>query len=832
MSYHCILCIIALQANGQNIITSTHDQVVDIIMKSGKKLHLKVVTPTVRPAGLPKSQHSPKTLKKQQTVTIPTSLVQKVPAPPSQVPKAELPNDTQKTTVPRKPPPPPSAQNITRTISSPEAPKQQINNPQTMGNDRPKLIKANTTDHSARSMQQTAKLTRQLSEEPVRPPSQFAAPTETSEESNRNSIESDNLSPFEIALKKASLERIQRISTNQPRMSATVKSENITDISEEKEPTPAAVAQEGQVCSNPITSPLVNKASDSEQKSSSHLESPDSIDFSTSTQKLKSSKENFPISNLIKRFSGEDFPALEDDPTQSTPTKVEKTDTNFDQQQPNKMSTVMKKFQSNTKVSKTFVGEKADDGTYNWRNILRNVPKTAAVSKETTPTAGEESVPSEDGSVPENVKATNRQMQGSPITTNASKTSLLAKKFEQNSMIKTENKMPTKTNNENSKKALTELPGSVPSQQKKQEDATAENMNDLSLVPASSKDSTSQEITTSLLETTPWPTETEEQPIRRQSALVMVEETDFSKLPPNSYDRNSFSVDSDYWNSPEHTSLPSVLEITTNTEVDKAENTEAFPTPFDLPDLDLLPPPMISDEEDNSSLAIEGILAPDTLLPPEIMFLDQLQDLPPPLDFPDADDLQSEETSPLPAPANMNVSDLPSPSQLPPPMEDFSGEVSFSSPLPEPADDQVALPPPEIEPNTDDRDGLSHEPLDITPPEIIPPPAPLSDSELENISLDVSPEGLLTEPLHKDNSADGTTLPPPEMTSLNTSDLPPPMEDQTEVDEALLVPPADDQLKPQDKNKQVSLQCVCNSPLQAIVCIEYILNYVIVSEEA
>jgi len=928
--------IIVLQANGQNIITSTHDEVVNIIVKSGKKLHLKVVTPTVKPAGLSKAQDSPRTFKKQQTVSSPTSPAQKIPLKPAALPqviKGQLPNATQTTAVPRKPPPPPQlAQNSNSIVSPPAAPNQ-VTTQQNMAVNKHKLTKANTVDEYARCKQQTAKLTRQLSEEPVRPPSQFAAPVKICEEPNRNSVGSEDLSPFASALKKASFEREQRISNNQPRMSATVKNENITDIPEEKDCTPPAITQQGLVSNNPITSPLAKapiKAINDDQESSSNLELADSADFTTTskTQKTEVVKEKLPISNLIKRFSGEDLPALEDEATQLAPTKVEKTDTNFDQQQLSKVSSsssalppMMKKSLSSTKANKTFEGEKAEDGTYNWRNILRSVPKAATILKDTT--TGEQSVPiATNASVPE--KATNRQMQGSPITTKTSKTSLLAKKFERNSMIKAENMMTLKKTDEVSKKTLTGLPGSLTKyQQEKQEDVdpiTVCNSSPvLPQVSAPSNNSASHS-TTLPLETAPSSIKTEEQPLRRQSALVMVEETDFSKLV-NQYTRSSFSVDSDYWNSPEHKNHPIVSENTTNTgvEADESVENEVFLTPLDLPELDILPPPMLSDDED-LSLAIEDLPPPDTLLPPEIGYLDQLHDLPPPLDFPDTDVLQSGETSPLPAPDSMfdmNVSDLPSPSQLPSPMEDFSnGEVSFSSPIPEPVSNQLELPLTESEPNAtsaDDYNGLSHEPQDITSPEMLPPPAPLSDSELENlpnntvtsdaplapemlpppaplsdsesesdtvtsnvpsasemlsppaplsdsesesnivtsnvpsapetlpppaplsdsesesdivtsnvssapvmlpppapqsdsevnklptstVTSDVPSEALLTEPLHKDNSADGTLLPPPEITSLNTSDLLPPMkDDQNETSEVSL---ADTQLKSLDE---------------------------------
>ena len=834
-----------LQANGQNIITSTHDEVVNIIVKSGKKLHLKVVTPTVKPAGLSKAQDSPRTLKKQQIISSPTSPAQKTPQKPAALPqviKGQLPNATQTTAVIRKPPPPPQlAQNSNSIVSPPAAPNQ-VTNQQNMAVNKHKLTKANTVDEFARSKQQTAKLTRQLSEEPVRPPSQFAAPVKICEEPNRNSVGSEDLSPFASALKKASLEREQRISTNQPRMSAAVKNENITDIPEEKECTPPAITQQGLVSNNPITSPLAKapiKAINDDQESSSKLES---ADFTTTSKTLKTEvvKEKLPISKLIKRFSGVDFPVLEDEATQLAPTKVEKTDTNFDQQQLSKVSNsssaMMKTSLPSTKANKTFEGEKAEDGTYNWRNILRSVPKAAAILKDTTLTTGEQSVPSENiatnASVPE--KATNRQMQGSPITTKTSKTSLLAKKFERNSMIKAENMMTSKKTDEVSKKTLPGLHGSLTKyqQQEEQEDVDPKTVsNSSSVLPqvsAPSNNSASHSATLPL-ETDPSSIKTEEQPLRRQSALVMVEETDFSKLA-NQYTRSSFSVDSDYWNSPEHKSHPIISENTTNTGVEADESVEnkVFPTPLDLPELDLLPPPMLSDDED-LSLAIEDLPPPDTLLPPEISFLDQLDDLPPPLDFPDTDFLlQSGETSPLPAPDNMfdmNVSDLPSPSQLPPPMEDFSnGEVSFSIPTPEPVSNQLELPLTESEPNAtsaDDYNGLSHESQDNTPSEMLPPPAPLSDSESDivtsnvpsapemlplpaplsdsevmptgTVTSDVPSEALLTEPMHKDNNADGTLLPPPEITALNTSDLPPPMkDDQNETSE---VPLADIQLK-------------------------------------
>jgi len=794
--------MIMLQANGQNIITSTHDQVVNIIVKSGKKLHLKVVTPTVKPAGLSKAQDSPRTVKKQQTVSSPVQKAPQKPVAPPQVTKGGLPNDTHKSSVPRKPPPPPQLEQNNDSIKSPPAASVQINMHQNTAV-KHKLTKANTIDEYTSSKQQTAKLTRQLSEEPVRPPSQFAAPTKTYEESSRNSIESEDLSPFAIAVKKASQEREQRISTNQPRMSATVKNETIT---EEKESTPPTVIQQGN---NPITSPLAkiaNKAINDDKESSSNLEQADSSDFSTSTQKTEA-KEKLPISKLIKRFSGEDFPALEDETTQLAPTKVEKTATNFDQQQLSKVSnssselpSMMKKNLSSTKTNKTFEGEKTEDGTYNWRNILRTVPKSATISKDTTPHTGEEFVPSEqitsNSSVPE--KATNRQIQGSPITTKTSKTSLLAKKFERNSIIKAENMIPPKITDEESKNTVTGSSGSITKHQ--QEDTGPITIHASSPVLPKVPNESDSQGTTSPLETasTCSSPKTEEQPLRRQSALVMVEETDFSKFP-NQY-RSSFSVDSDYWNSPEHTALLSVSENTTNTDDESVEN-EVFPPPLDLPELDLLPPPMLSDDED-LSVAIEDLPPPDTLLPPEIGFLDQLHNLPPPLDLPDTDI--------LPAPDNMfdmNISDLPSPSQLPPPMEDFSdGEISFSGPIPEPVSNQLELPLTEPKPNAvlDDYDGLSHEVQDIiTPPEMLPPPAPLSDSELENLPTDMITNDIpsVTEPLYKDNDADGTILPPPEITSLNTSNLPPPMtEDQHETETISEVPLADNQLKPQDEN--------------------------------
>ena len=614
------------------------------------------------------------------------------------------------------------------------------------------LVKANTVDVSSAS--QSDMFGSQFREENIRPPSQFNVPVEIS----RNSAEDENLSTFAIELRKASKAREERILTNQPRM---LTATNRQEHNESEEEESVAVRTQAQVSGNPITSSTIIKQENKTDTTSDEVESvstPNSVDNKEmqgkdSPQNMVPSKK-VPVTNLIKQFSGELSNTQE--ATRLTHTDVEKTCKNLNKQHPshNMASTNTEmKGKSVTMMAKAFEGERADDGTYNWRGSLRSVSKPSVV---------ESSIPNVEGeNEPTNSyeRSTNRQIQDSSLTKKPSKTSLIAKKFEQNVMVKSEITVSKKTEKQSLPEATTEKTKQAPLPEQKS----------LPLVEDPSKPISSSENANS-------PTERDsndendtfpELP-RRQSGVVIVEEDGINF--PGEYKRNSVSVDTDYWNSksPEHvTNLTALSEGVQGQLHDETTDTEILPEP----ELDILPPPIIPMDEE-LALSIEDFPLPEFLPPPEIDDFHEFQDLPPPpTNFPDSDFCQEIPSFDITASSNTNNTDtfeLPSPSQLPPPhygTDDFELPSPFqiSSPydtsnfeLPSPSqlpphndlDDNFELPsPPQLPPHDDTDDNFELPspsqlpPLDDTgnfelssPPHLPPPEEGPSDRDDSNLA--------------------------------------------------------------------------------------------------
>jgi len=796
--HYILLYALFLQANGHNIITSTHDEVVNIIVNSGKKLHLKVVTPAVKPTGLSTIRESPKAIKKQKNAATPpqqSSLqvshgIPNKPNPPAQVSHQETKNSN-----PVRPPPPPHSSNSTVSVSLPlpQEPvfvfpdvQKTVSTEQQNKSIKFPLMKSNTVSDVFKNKPQIGTLAKQFSEENIRPPSQFDSPTAFS----RNSVEDENLSPFAIALRKASKAREERILTNQPRMSTTINKHGHDLLEEEVS---VAITTKVQTGGNPITSSTTkeNKIDSASSKAES-IEVTDSTD-SQGLQKSEDSpqiiilEKRLPVSNLIKKFSDDS-----QDATRSTPTNMEKTYENLDKQHPSHntvpTNTEMKG-KSVTMIAEASEGERADDGTYNWRDNLKSVKSSAVKSPSPNVEYESESTNIHD-------RAINRQMQGGPFTKKTSKTSLLAKKFEQNSMMKSES-IVTKKVEKASKdlprsKASTENVKQIPPSIEEEKPIVPEVKsisNDENSVPPVEQDVTSSAVNS----------------LRRQSAVVMYEEGDINF--PNRYERNSVSVDTDYWKSPEHaTTLPAVSEVSNTSDNQiphKITGIEILPEP------DILPPPIISTDAEELALSIEDLPLPEFLPPPQIDDFQEFQDLPPPVDFPDSDFSQetpsfditvpngthNTNTLELPSPSQLpphydtNTFELPSPSQLPPhyddtdtlelpslsqlpSLEEAISDGDDSDLVPEFHDGELALENETDENRTDVNEDLSdekwqHSPLSISSTTALPL-GTITDSNLT--PLDIS----------KNNMCDDTILQSP-LSPSDLSDLPVPQEDQEKL---------------------------------------------------
>ena len=583
---------------------------------------------------------------------------------------------------------------------------------------------ANTVDVS-KSAPQTEVFGSQFREENIRLPSQINSPVEPS----RNSVEDENLSPFAIELRKASKAREERILTNQPRMLTTTDRQ---EHSEPKEEEPVAIRAQAHVDGNPITSSTTKQENKTDTTSgeAESLKTTDTVDNKEIQGKDSPQNEKVPVTNLIKQFSGELSNTQE--ATRLTHTNVEKTYKNLNKQHPshNMVSTNTEmKGKSVTMMAKAFEGERADDGTYNWRGSLKSVLKPSLVESSTPNVEGENE--------PTNSleRSTNRQIQDSPLTKQPSKTSLIAKKFEQNIIAKSESVSSKIAEKQDLSEATT--------QKMKQVSASMPKQKSIPLVEDSSKPISNNENASSPTqkdsnnENNTFPVELELP--RRQSGVVIVEEDgiDFS----SGYKRNSVSVDTDYWHSisPEHvTNLPAVSEVSTTDEQgqshDKTTDTEILPGP----ELHILPPPIIPTDEE-LALSIEDLPLPEFLPPPPI---DDFQDLPPPpIDFPDNDfsqDMPSFDITISSDAKNTDMFELPSPSQLPPPHYDLDNfELPSPFQIPSPYDtSNFELPsPPQLPPHSDTDDNFELPspsqlpPLDDTGNFELPPPSHLFPPE-------------------------------------------------------------------------------------------------------
>lgn len=690
---------------------------------------------------MPTIHESPKAIKKQRSTPTPprhSSLhvshgIPNKPNPPPQVSPQAAKNSTSVS-----PPPPP--QSGSSSVSPPSSQDSVFKSPDAQKTEQPQteqqnksfrnfpLVKAATVGDVSESKLQTDKLAKQFNdEENIRPPSQFDSPARTS----TYSAEDENLSPFAIELRKASKAREERILTNQPRMLTTTNRQEHNESEEEES---IAITAQVQAGGNPITSSTIKQDNKTDSVSGKAVSV--NTTHSTDTQEMQQSKDSpqngvsntkIPVTNLIKQFSGDLSNTQET--TRLTHTNVEKTYKNFDKQHPghNMVSTSTETKgnpKSVTMIAKAFEGEKADDGTYNWRGNLKSVSKSSVV-KSSTPNVEDES---ESTNVYE--RTTNRQMQGSSFTKKPSKTSLLAKKFEQNPTVKSESipskkveKMLQQSLSEASTEEVKHLPASMTEQKfiPLVEDSLKLISNNENATSPVEKDSDGEND--ALVGQTVVSLGNES--LRRQSAVVMCEEAQIN-FPAN-YERNSVSVDTDYWKSPEHAAnLPAVSEVPTQVShlPDKTTDTEILPEP----DLDILPPPIMTTDEE-LAFSIEDLPLPEFLPPPEIDDFHEFQDLPPPpVDFPDdnfcqdtpsfditvSSNMHNTDTFELPSPSQLpphygtDSFELPSPSQLPSPYDTDNFEIPSPSQLP-PHDDtgNFELPPPLLEEGPSDRDGSS-----------------------------------------------------------------------------------------------------------------------------
>ena len=674
--------------------------------------------------------------------------------------------------IPNKPNPPPQASQVAKNSTSvrPSTPSQSsdgsispaspqdsvfkfqktepLSEEQSKSTKKFPLVKANTVDVTSAS--QSEMFGSQFREENIRPPSQFNVPVETS----KNSAEDENLSPFAIELRKASKAREERILTNQPRMLTTT---NRQEYNESEEEEPAAIRTQAQVSGNPITSSTIIKQENKTDTTSGKVESvstPNSVDSKEIQQgedspQNKVSSKKVPVTNLIKQFSGELTNTQE--ATRLTHTDVEKTYKNLNKQHPshNMASTNTEmKGKSVTMMAKAFEGERADDGTYNWRGSLRSVSKSSVVES-STPNVEGENEPTNS-----HERSTNRQIQDSSFTKKPSKTSLIAKKFEQNVIVKSEIIVSKKTEKQSLPEATTEKMKQAPPLEQKSMPLVQDGSKPISSSengnsPAE-KDSNNKDDT--------FPVELELS--RRQSGVVIVEEDGINF--PGEYRRNSVSVDADYWNSksPEHvTNLTAVSEISTTgvqgQSHDETTDTEILPEP----ELDILPPPIIPLDEE-LVLSIEDLPLPEFLPPPEIDDFHEFQDLPPPpTSFPDSDFCQDTPSFDITASNNAENTDtfeVPSPSQLPPPhygTDDLELPSPFQIPspndtsnfeLPSPpqlpphddTDDNFELPsPPQLPPHDDTDDNF-----ELPSPSQLPPPDDTGNFELSSPTHLLPPE--------------------------------------------------------------------------------------------
>ena len=746
-------CFMFIQANGHNIITSTHDQVVNIIVNSGKKLHLKVVTPAVKPTGLSTIQESPKSIKKPKGTSTPPRhsnlhASHGIPSKPSAPFQSCSDN--------RSPPSPQDSVFKYPDIQKSESP------PTEEHIKKLPLIKANTVS-SLQSNSQIS-MVKQFSEENIRPPSQFDSPIQVS----RNSGDDEGLSPFAKALRNASKAREERILTNQPRMLTTTNKQE-HGLSEEEEsigitvhvPTDATTKQGSNTDSVSSEATLITI-----------MDSTDYQEIQQSKHSLKNEASKVPVSSLIKRFS-DDYSDTQE-ATELTHPDVGVTYKNFDKQHPNHSmaSTYTEKSKSVTMIAKTFEGERTDDGIYNWRNILKSVSKPP-IMKSSIPSVKDEN---ESTNVCE--RNTNRQMQGNLSTKKTSKTSLLAKKFEQNAMVKSENVI-TKT----VEKATQQNEALI--EKVKQTQSSMVEQNSIPPVESSSvnesvtspvkKDSKNENDTSSVEESAV--------SFRRESAVVMYDEGEI-KLPTN-YERNSALVDTDYWKSPEHTtSLLDISELSTsdikvNHFPDKDTGTETL---LPEPELDILPPPIISTDEE-FPFSIEDLPLPELLPPAEIDDFTEFQGLPPtPVDFPDfSQDTPSFDITESSNICNIDTFELPSPSQFAPHngTNDFEF-LSLSLLPPHDGADDFELPSPSLLPLHDGADDF-----ELPSPSLLPPHDGSDDFELPSPSQ-IPPHNhldniLLPSELPTHNEADYFKLPSP-------SQIPVPQEGSSERIDNSLVP--------------------------------------------
>lgn len=606
-----------------------------------------------------------------------------------------------------------------------ESPKEQQNS--TIR--KPPLTKANTISGVLESPQ-TGMLAKQFSEENVRPPNQFDSPTEMS----RNSVEDENLSSFAIALRKASKEREERILTNQPRMSTTTSRHEQNMLSEE----PLAVTVQVHTGGNPITSSTMKQENMTETVNDK-VESVNATN-STNTHEVQHSKESaqveifekkLPVSNLIQRFSGDFNETLE--ATRSTLTSVEKNYKNCDKQhQTASTNTEMKgNSKSVTMIAKVFEGERADDGTYNWRGILKSVSQ-ASVVKSSIPNT-------EDEHESTNVydRGNSRQMQGSPSTRKTTKTSLLAKKFEQNSIVKPESGVTKKVEkalqqslpvSEASTEAVKQVSTYIPEQKSTppvENGFLKSSLNNENIISPPE-----EAVVSSAVES-----------LRRKSAVVMHDECDITLQ----YERNSLVEDNDYWNLPEHTTnLPILSEAPSDAGISELPNETTSTVILPEPELDILPPPITSTDEE-LALSIENLALPEILPPPEIDDFDNFQDLPPPpLDFHDF--CQETPSFDIGNTHSTDAFELPLPSQLPP--LHHTDDVDFSSQLPPLYDtDNFELPSPSQLPPLDHTDNveLPSQLPDVDLSSQLPPLYDTDNFELPSPSQLPPPEEVLSD---------------------------------------------------------------------------------------
>ena len=676
------------------------------------------MTPAVKPSGLSTIHESPKAIKKQKST-----------ATPSRHSSLHVSHG-----IPNKPNPPPQSSSRSNSpqdsvfkfpdVQKTEPPTEQ----QSKSNRRPPLTKSSTVSDVVQSKPQTSMLNKQFSEDSIRPPSQFDSPARIS----TNSPDDENLSPFAEALRKASKAREERILTNQPRMLTTSNKQEHNPAEEEES---AGITPQVQAGRNPITSSTTKQECKTEAESISIADSTDSQEVQQSKDSPQNDASKFPIFSLIKRFSGE---YSDTESSESTHTDVRKTSKNFDKQHPNH-TTNAEKSKSVTMIAKAFEGGKADDGMYNWRGVLKSVSKAPVVKS---------SAPNVEDSESTNVceRTTNRQMQSTPFTKKTSKTSLLAKKFEQNAMVKSETvvtKKAEKTLQQNLPEASIERvkqvspsiadQKSVPlvenslevisSNENASSPVEKESNNENGILPVE-KDSNASPVGQAAVSST-------NEPLRRESAVVMYEEGKECDISLTvKYERSSVLVDTDYWKSPEHSmNIPGISEVSTSDirVPDKTTVTEILPNP----EFDILPPPIMSMDEE-LALSIEDLPLPEFLPPPEIDdFTDsEFQDLPPPpVDFPDSNFCQDTPSLNFDVSSthDTNTFELPPPSQLPPHDDTHDFELPSPSQLP-PHEDREFPSPSQLPPHDDTHD------FELPSPSQLPPHDDTHDFELPSPS--------------------------------------------------------------------------------------------------